>query len=112
MKSIALVLAVALLLQFNLLIAPVYADTITVTTSTTSSSGGITGQVPVTKVGALIAGDALAILSGTEIKIESKSKSKSPSSTTNNLLTGVLMQTKAVGSGCQWLCGVQRRQQI
>ena len=65
-----------MMLQFNLLLAPAYADTITVTTTTTSSPGGINGQIAITKVGALIAGDALAILNGTEIKIESKTRSK------------------------------------
>lgn len=91
-------------LQFNLLIAPTCADSITVTTTTTTTPGGITGQVAVTKVGALIAGDALAILSGTEIKIESKSKSKSNNSTTtpqNPLLNGVLMQTKTINGAAQ-----------
>jgi hypothetical protein len=101
LRYIALILSFALLMQFNLLVAPTYADTITVTTTTTSTPGGINGQLPVSKVGALIAGDALAILSGTEIKIESKSKSKSNSSSSStppgNLLTGVLMQTKTAG---------------
>ena len=102
LKFIALIMSFALLVQFNLLILPTYADSVTVTTTTTTTPGGITGQVPVTKVGALIAGDCLAILSGTEIKIESKSKSHNANSTStppNNLLTGVLMQTKTVGTG-------------
>ncbi|MFX5933696.1 hypothetical protein ABTE76_19010, partial [Acinetobacter baumannii] len=87
----AFLLSMAMLLQFNLMILPTYADSSTVTTTTiTTSSGGINGQVAVTKVGALIAGDALAILSGTEIKIESKSHSKSSTTPPNNLLTGVL----------------------
>jgi hypothetical protein len=98
LRFTSLILSLALLLQFNLLIAPTYADSIKVTTTTTTTSGGITGQVPVTKVGALIAGDALAILNGTEIKIESKSKSNSSSSTPSNpLLQGVLMQTQTAG---------------
>ncbi|HEY9679967.1 MAG TPA: hypothetical protein V6C86_00065 [Oculatellaceae cyanobacterium] len=98
LRFTALILSLALLLQFNLLIAPTYADSIKVTTTTSTTSGGITGQVPVTKVGALIAGDALAILNGTEIKIESKTKSNSSSSTPPNaLLQGVLMQTQTAG---------------
>ena len=100
MRHLALLLSFVLLLQFNLLTTATFGDAVTVTTVTSSTAGGITGQVPVSKVGALIASDALAILSGTEIKIETKSRSKSSNNTTtppNNLLTGILLQTKVVG---------------
>ena len=77
---------------------PVSAEPIHLATKTrTSQPGGITGQVSVTKVGALIAEDAIAILSGSEIKIESKKEHKSNIHTpTENLLSGVLFQTKTL----------------
>ena len=68
------------------------------TTTSATSPGGITGQLPVTKVGALIAGDALAILNGNEIRIERKVDPKlhkgASSAPPKDLLTGVLLQTK------------------
>jgi hypothetical protein len=86
-----------LLLQFHVLIAPALADSVTITTSTSTTPAGLQGRLPVTKVGALLATDALAILNGTEITIESKA-SKS-GQTTHTLLQGTLLNTKPTSGG-------------
>ncbi len=83
MRYFAILLSLVMLMQFNLLLAPAYADVVSVTPSTAVSSGGISGQFAVTKVGALIAADALAILNGTEIKIENHSNNNQSSQNTN-----------------------------
>jgi hypothetical protein len=80
LRYIAILLSFVMLLQFNLLVAPVYAEVVNVTPGAGGSSGGIHGQFAVTKVGALIAADALAILNGTEIKIEDHSHHSNSSS--------------------------------
>jgi hypothetical protein len=90
LRYIAALLSLVMLLQFNLLIAPAFAEVVSVTASSDSSTGSISGQFAVTKVGALIAADALAILSGTEIKIENHSNNNSPAKnpTTGNSDSG------------------------
>jgi len=83
LRYFAILLSLVMLMQFNLLLAPAYADVVSVTPSTAVSPGGISGQFAVTKVGALIAADALAILNGTEIKIENHSNNNESSPNTN-----------------------------
>jgi hypothetical protein len=84
LRYIATLLSFVILMQFNLLVAPAYAEVISVTPSAGGSSGGISGQFAVTKVGALIAADALAILSGTEITIEDHAHHSHSSSNNNS----------------------------
>jgi hypothetical protein len=86
LRYVAILHSIVMLLQFNLLVAPAYAEVVSVTPGSGGSSGGISGQFAVTKVGALIAADALAILSGTEIKIENHSHHND--STSNNSPNG------------------------
>ncbi len=96
MKLIATILTIITLVQFAFLPAPAFAEPIHFTGATPESPASVQGQVPINKIGALLAVDALAILNGNEIRIESKEKA--PNAPENDLLSGVLLNSRLEGA--------------
>ncbi len=93
LRFIASILSFVFLVQLNWLVLPAFAEPVSFTPETQSASASLQGKVPA-KVGALLAFDAMIILNGQEIKVESKSGTSSP---TGDLLSGILLNPKIEG---------------
>lgn len=111
MKRSVLLLSTVLVLQFNLQLSS-QASPISFTPSSDSAPATMQGQLPVNKVGALLAADCLAILNGNEIKIQQNQdqdhgqhhdpkykKGKTPDPNKPDLFKGEILKSKIESTG-------------
>jgi hypothetical protein len=107
LKLNALLLSTILVLQFNLQLVS-QASPINFTPSSDSAPATMQGQLPVNKVGALLAADCLAILNGNEIKIQQNQgndhdpkfkKSKPSAPNKPDLFKGEILKSKIESTG-------------
>ena len=96
MKRIAVFISLLLIVELLLFPAGVEAEMIKFSPDA-QNGPSVQGQLPITKVGALLTADALAILNGNEIKIESKSSKTNQQAT--DLLTGLIINAAVQGTG-------------
>ncbi|MDR3614832.1 MAG: hypothetical protein P4L53_14835 [Candidatus Obscuribacterales bacterium] len=105
MKRSVLLLSTILFLQFNLQLSA-QASPISYSPPSDHATATMQGQLPVNKVGALLAADCLAILNGNEIKIQQNQehdpkfkKGKAPDPNKPDLFKGEILKSKIENVG-------------